>query len=520
MSYARDYLADALVLQSWVRTEDGELGIVDYLAWNTATPTLVREIVGVEGQVEVAGALSIPLSHDRSGPARTTEGWRIDQAGGSLYLLGANDWVWDATGFHLTFHVAAGQRRRFFLTCGDPVVAAQPDGMTSEGTLAAWKAWATPVIAASLFENEVQRSLMVLRALMDRETGGIAAAATTSLPEHPGGTRNWDYRYCWLRDASFTLRAFALAGCRDEAARWRDWLLRTVNPERLQVLYRTSGDQAAGERECEDLEGYRDSRPVRMGNDALTQHQGDVAGEVLASLYEARCHGLPPDPAAWHWECSLVDAIEASWQAPGHGLWEVRGQPKHYTSSKALAWVGVDRAIRTALEFGQSAPLTRWRGLADRIRADILTHGYSSGEGRFVSAYGERSLDASLLLLPLYGFLPPDDHRIVATVDAIESQLMAEGLLYRYTAATFDDGVGEVEGTFTACGFWLVQVLALQRRRHDAQRLGHRLRRLCNDLGLLSEEYDVREKRACGNYPQALSHVGLINAAYALDALN
>jgi GH15 family glucan-1,4-alpha-glucosidase len=359
---------------------------------------------------------------------------------------------------------------------------------------------------------------MVLKALTFGPTGGIVAAPTTSLPEQLGGVRNWDYRYCWLRDATFTLYALMIGGFTEEAAGWRDWLLRAVagDPSTLQIMYGCSGERRLPELELDWLPGYEDSRPVRIGNAAVHQLQLDVYGEVMDALHVARRAGLAADPEAWALQKALLRFLEEAWHQPDEGIWEVRGPRRHFTHSKAMAWVAFDRAVKAVERWHLEGPVERWRAARAAIHEDVCRYGFDARRGTFTQYYGSRQLDASVLMLPLVGFLPPDDPRIVGTVRALERELMRDGLVQRYTMdgeTSTVDGLPPGEGAFLACSFWLADNMALQGRYEAARALFERLLALRNDLGLLSEEYDATRRRLIGNFPQAFSHVGLINTA-------
>ncbi|HYZ42184.1 MAG TPA: glycoside hydrolase family 15 protein, partial [Stellaceae bacterium] len=354
--------------------------------------------------------------------------------------------------------------------------------------------------------------------LAHRETGGIVAAATTSLPEQLGGARNWDYRFCWLRDATLTLYALLNSGFLEEAAAWRDWLLRAVagSPVQMQIMYGIAGERRLTEYEVRWLRGYEDAGPVRIGNAAADQLQLDVYGEVLDALYQARRMGLAPSEAAWNLERELVEHLEKIWDLPDEGLWEVRGGRRQFTHSKVMAWVAFDRAIRSVEEFGLPGPAERWRGLREHIHSDVCRNGFDAELNSFVQSYGAKQLDASLLLLPLVGFLPADDLRIIGTVTAIEKFLLRDCFVARYNTESAVDGLPGDEGDFLACSFWLADNYILQGRDADARLMFERLLDLRNDVGLLAEEYDPRARRQVGNFPQAFSHVALINTAHNL----
>ncbi|HVZ35439.1 MAG TPA: glycoside hydrolase family 15 protein, partial [Polyangiaceae bacterium] len=364
----------------------------------------------------------------------------------------------------------------------------------------------------------VLRSLITLKALTYEPTGGVVAAVTTSLPEHWGGTRNWDYRFCWLRDATFTLDALMIAGYEDEARSFRDWLLRAVagDPSQFQIMYGLAGERRLTELELEWLPGYLGARPVRIGNAAYRQNQLDVFGEIMDALYGGYHVGLTPSPDVWSLQRSLVDKLAQIWRDPDDGIWEVRGEPQHFTHSKVMAWVAVDRALKSVERYGVTGPVERWRELRDAIREDVLTRGYNAEVGAFTQYYGSRALDASLLAMPLVGFLPASDPRMRGTIEAIRRDLTLDGLVLRYAADAADDGLPPGEGTFLLCSFWLANNLAMLGQHREACALFEHLLSLRNDVGLLSEQYDPRAGRLLGNFPQAFSHVALINTAYYL----
>jgi GH15 family glucan-1,4-alpha-glucosidase len=382
-----------------------------------------------------------------------------------------------------------------------------------------WLNWSAQYREQGEWREVVLRSLITLKALTYSPTGGIVAAPTTSLPEFLGGARNWDYRYCWLRDATFTLYALLSAGFREEAKAWREWLLKSVagDPSTLQILYGLAGERRVQEYELPWLAGYAGSRPVRVGNLAHTQQQWDVYGEVMDTLHCASTHGLEPDENAWSLQAALLDYLEAHWRLPDAGIWEIRGPPRRFTHSAVMAWVAFDRAIHSAETSGFELGAERWRQVAARIHDDVCRNGYDADRGAFVQYYGSRELDASLLLMPLVGFLPFDDPRVVGTVRAIERELTVDGLVLRYRNREHVEGLPPGEGVFLACSFWMADVLGLSGRQDEACRLFERLLSLRNDVGLLSEEYDTKAGRALGNFPQAYSHVGIINTAHNLS---
>jgi GH15 family glucan-1,4-alpha-glucosidase len=448
---------------------------------------------------------------------------------GGLHAIGGPDSVWLRTpvkvrGRNLTsvaeFTVAGGEQVPFTLTWHwsheqaprpiDPVRAIRQ-------TETWWREWTRQLAWNGPWRDAVVRSLLTLKALTYRPTGGIVAAPTSSLPEALGGVRNWDYRYCWLRDAAFTLNALMLAGARTEAEAWREWLLRAVagSPEQTQILYGVTGERRIDEQELDWLPGYEGSVPVRVGNAAVHQLQLDVYGEVMRALHLARAVGIPPTGPAWDLQGHLMDFLESNWRQPDEGIWEVRGPRRHFTHSKVMAWVAVDRAVKEVEFHGQHGPLDRWRALRRELHEEVVRHGYDAERGSFVQYYGSRQLDASLLMIPLVGFLPATDPRMLGTVAAVERELMQDGFVLRYhpEAAEAVDGLPAGEGAFLACSFWLADNLTLTGRHDEARDLFERLLGLRNDVGLLAEEYDAKSGRLVGNFPQALSHVTLVNTA-------
>ncbi len=381
-----------------------------------------------------------------------------------------------------------------------------------------WTEWCSHCPTSGDWRDAVVRSLITLKALTYSPTGGMVAAATTSLPEHPGGVRNWDYRYCWMRDSTFTLYALLVSGYHEEARAWREWLLRAVagDPAQLQIMYGLRGERRLQEFELPWLAGYEASKPVRIGNDAFRQRQLDVYGEVMDSLHSARSRGIEGSNDAWRVQRTLMDFLEGHWQDLDSGLWEARGPERRYTHSAMMTWVAVDRAVKGVERFGLKGPIDRWRGLRKTIHAEICEKGFDAERGCFVQSYGSNALDAALLMIPLVGFLPASDPRVSGTVAAIERHLVMDGFVLRYAGDAADDGQPHGEGTFLACSFWLADNLALAGRYDEARQWFERLLAIRNDVGLLAEEYDPRGKRQLGNFPQAFSHVGLINTAHNL----
>jgi GH15 family glucan-1,4-alpha-glucosidase len=383
-----------------------------------------------------------------------------------------------------------------------------------------WQDWTRQTDYEGSWRDQVLRSAITLKALTFAPSGGIVAAPTTSLPEWPGGVRNWDYRYCWLRDATFTLYSLMNAGYVHEASAWRDWLLRTVagDPAHLQIMYGAAGERRLTEYEVSWLRGYENSAPVRIGNAAHQQYQLDVYGEVLDALHQTRRVGVPEDPNAWAVQQALMEFLEDGWRQPDEGIWEVRGPRQNFTHSKVMAWVAFDRAVKGVEEFGLEGPVDKWRAYRDEVHKEVCEHGFDAERNTFTQYYGSKTLDASTLMIPLVGFLPPRDPRVAGTVDAIQRELMEDGFVLRYpTVEGGVDGLPPGEGVFLACSFWLADNLALLGRTDEARALFERLLGLANDVGLLAEEYEPRTKRLVGNFPQAFSHVSLINSACNLS---
>jgi GH15 family glucan-1,4-alpha-glucosidase len=423
------------------------------------------------------------------------------------------------------FDVAPGDRVPFVLTWFPPheELPARVDAEEAlRDTESYWDEWADSCRHGGPHYDALMRSLVTLKALTYAPTGGIVAAPTTSLPEALGGVRNWDYRYCWVRDATLTLLSLVRAGYEDEARAWRDWLVRAIagSPDGPQSVYGIAGERRLGEIELSWLRGYEGSRPVRIGNAACTQVQLDVYGEVLDALYHARAAGLPPSDDAWLLSKRLLDILENVWRDPDEGIWEVRGPRRQFTHSKVMVWVAFDRAVRFVEDLGRDGPVDRWRAISAEVHDQVCREGFDTGRAAFTQSYGSDRLDASLLLMPLVGFLPIDDPRVTSTVEAIERELTHDGLVLRYRADEENvdvDGLPPGEGTFLPCSFWLVEVMALQGRRDEAEALFEHLLSLRNDLGLLAEEYDPALGRQLGNFPQAFTHLALVDAALTLS---
>jgi len=427
------------------------------------------------------------------------------------------------------FTAQVGQPLYFELSYSDshqPIPAACDAEQTLEDVSTRWRSWSGRCHDTGKWAEPVMRSLIVLRALIYEPTGGIVAAPTTSLPEALGGTRNWDYRFCWLRDATLTLTALMLAGFYDEAHAWRAWLVRAIagDASQLQIMYGIGGERQLDEREIHALPGFAGSKPVRVGNQAANQLQLDVYGEVIDALYQCRRMALPnhevkgfgSDDSIWHLECAMLAHLETVWREPDEGIWEVRGGRRHFVYSKVMAWVAFDRAVKSVEHFGLSGPVEHWRTIRDAIHQQVCERGFDHRRNTFVQSYDADALDASLLQIPLVGFLPPDDPRVVGTVAAIERELVVDGLVMRYLTEEVADGLPAGEGAFLACSFWLVDNLALQGRLEEANRMFEKLLGAANDVGLLAEEYDPLANRQLGNFPQAFSHVALVHSAFNL----
>ncbi|MFF9145119.1 glycoside hydrolase family 15 protein [Streptomyces sp. NPDC014861] len=524
---SRRYAEDSLVLETLWETRTGTVKVTDFMPQRDRAPDVVRIVEGVSGRVEMSAVLRLRFDYGSIVPwIRRSEGHRVAVAGPDAVWLRSEPEVktWGQQfATCSSFTVAAGERVAFVLTWHPsherrPALIDPYEAL--EHSLADWREWTARCTYRGPYRAAVIRSLITLKALTYAPTGGIVAAPTTSLPEELGGVRNWDYRSCWLRDSSLTLGALIAAGYSDEAAAWRDWLLRSVagDPADLQIMYGPAGERRLPETTLPWLRGYADSAPVRTGNAAVDQFQLDVYGEVMDSLYLAREAGIPPERHAWNLQLSLLGFLESHWREPDEGLWEVRGPRRHFTHSKVMAWVAADRAVRT-LEDDPSLPgePDRWRALRDEIHAEVCAKAYDAERNTFTQSYGSAELDAATLLIPRVGFLPPDDPRVVGTIDAVRAELSHQGLLRRYTPDSGSvDGLPGGEGTFLVCSFWLADALRMTGRREEARELFERLTRLTNDVGLLAEEYDPVTGRQLGNFPQAFSHIGLVGTALAL----
>ncbi|MFJ3504972.1 glycoside hydrolase family 15 protein [Streptomyces sp. NPDC090135] len=526
---SRRYAEDSLVLETYWETRTGTVKVVDFMPQRDVSPDVMRIVEGISGSVEMAAVLRLRFDYGSIVPwMRRADGHRVAVAGPDAVWLRSEPHVktWGQQfSTCSSFTVAAGEKVAFVLTW-HPSHEPRPDLIDPfealEQSLADWREWAARCTYRGPHREAVLRSLITLKALTYAPTGGIVAAPTTSLPEEVGGVRNWDYRSCWLRDSSLTLGALLAAGYVEEAAAWRDWLLRSVagDPADLQIMYGPAGERRLPETTLPWLRGYADSAPVRTGNAAVDQFQLDVYGEVLDSLNRAREAGIPAERHAWNLQLSLLGFLEAVWREPDEGLWEVRGPRRHFTHSKVMAWVAAERAVRT-LEADPSLPgdAARWRAMRDDIHAQVCDRAYDPVRNTFTQSYGSRELDAATLLIPQVGFLPPDDPRVVGTVDAVMAELMHDGYVRRYSAeSTAVDGLPGQEGTFLVCSFWLADALRMTGRPQEARVLFERLVALGNDVGLLAEEYDPATGRQLGNFPQAFSHIGLVGTAFALAA--
>jgi GH15 family glucan-1,4-alpha-glucosidase len=516
----RRYRPGTLILETDFETDGGAVRIVDFMPPRQTHPRVVRIVHGLRGRVSMRMQLVVRFDYGSIVPWVRRRG-RLFSAVAGPDALALHTPV-ETRGHDLTtraeFAIGAGEVTPFVLTW-HPSHLRAPRPLDAAAALNSteswWRDWSSRATYEGKWREQVERSLIVLKALTYAPTGGIVAAPTTSLPEQLGGVRNWDYRYCWLRDATFSLEALLTAGYTDEARAWRDWLLRAVagSPQEMQIMYGAAGERRLTELELDWLPGYEGSAPVRIGNAAARQFQLDVYGEVMDAIHLARRAGIAPDRPAWHLQRVLLEFLESNWEEPDEGIWEVRGPRRQFTHSKVMAWVALDRAVKAVERFGVEGPIERWRRLREEIHVEVCREGYDPDRKTFTQYYGSRELDASLLMMPLVGFLPPSDPRVRGTVEAIDGDLVHDGLVFRYSTDSTVDGLPAGEAAFLACSFWLADNLALLGRRREAHQLFERLLSLRSDLGLLAEEYDPAAGRQVGNYPQAFSHVGLINTA-------
>jgi GH15 family glucan-1,4-alpha-glucosidase len=519
----RRYHDGSLVLETEWETREGRIRVIDFMPPRGDAPTIVRMVEGISGRVSVRSELVVRFGYGRVIPSlHGLEGALVASAGpDALVLRTPLPSVGENTATVSRFEVGAGERVPFTLSWF-PSHAARPAAVDVDEALGKtetfWRDWSSRCSYDGPYREAVLQSLVVLKGLTYGPTGGIIAAPTTSLPEWPGGERNWDYRYCWLRDATLTLLALVHAGYREEASEWRAWLVRAAagDPDEIQIMYGLAGERRLPEWVVDWLPGFEDSRPVRVGNAAAAHEQLDVYGEVMDAMYQARRYDVGASLPAWELGREVLGLLEQRWSEPDEGIWEVRGGRRHFTHSKVMAWVAFDRGIRLCEEFGREGPLERWRAIRDEIHTQVCGRAWNQELGSFTQSYGDARLDASLLLLPLVGFLPPEDPRIRGTLEAVQAQLLQDGFLLRYRSEEAIDGLPVGEGSFLPCSFWLVDALALDGRHDQAAALFERLLDVRNDVGLLAEEYDPRTRRLLGNFPQAFSHIALVNSAFSL----
>jgi GH15 family glucan-1,4-alpha-glucosidase len=523
----RRYRPNTLVLETDWETDGGAVRVIDFMPPRGKAPDIVRIVEGLRGKVEMASELVIRFDYGSAIPwVRRIDDGRIAVAGPDALCFRTPV---ENRGENMRtvgeFTVRKGDRVPFVLTWY-PSNERPPRAINAEDalqdTVDYWEEWSDRCAYKGRWQREVHQSLVVLKALTYAPTGGIVAAPATSLPEKIGGERNWDYRYCWLRDATLTLLAFLNAGYLDEARAWRTWLLRAAagDPAALQIMYGVAGERRLTEITLDHLPGYENSRPVRVGNAAAEQFQLDVFGEVMDAMHQGRVHNLEVSKEAWALQRRLLGYLEHAWKEPDEGIWEVRSGRRHFTHSKVMAWVAFDRGVQAVERFGRRGPVERWREIRAMIHREICQKGFDVELNSFTQSYGAKELDASLLVIPLVGFLPSDDARVVGTVAAIERELFRDGFVYRYAhdgEAQRVDGLPPGEGAFLPCTFWFADNLALQGRLDEAEEIFEGLLELRNDLGLLAEEWDPSTRRQLGNYPQAFTHVSLVNTAFNLD---
>ncbi|MCK1680420.1 glycoside hydrolase family 15 protein [Bradyrhizobium sp. 147] len=522
---SRRYVGDSLILETRFETDNGTVALVDFMPPRGKASDIVRLVRGIKGTVKMRMELVIRFGFGADIP------WvrRIDH---SLMAIAGQDMTVlrtpvETRGENLTtvsdFEVTAGETVPFVLTYGPshlaPVESIDPE-IALEETERFWQEWCSHCTRDGNYHDLVMRSLITLKALTFAPTGGIVAAPTTSLPEKLGGSRNWDYRFCWLRDATFTLLALMNSGYTEEALAWHNWLLRAAagSPSNMQIMYGIWGQRRLLEWEAGWLDGYEGAKPVRIGNAAHAQLQLDVYGELIDAFHQSRMAKLKLDEETWALECAVLNHLAEVWDRPDHGIWERRGQPKHYVFSKVMTWVAFDRGIKSAETFGFKAPLLHWRALREAIHRDVCNNGFDADENTFVESYGSKLLDASVLLLPAVGFLPPSDPRIRGTIAAVEKWLMRDGFVLRHDPRELPAGQPPLEGAFLACTLWLADAHVLSGDLDKAQVLFDRVVGIANDVGLLAEEYDSVARRQTGNFPQALTHIALINTAHNLSA--
>ncbi|MBV8878640.1 MAG: glycoside hydrolase family 15 protein [Planctomycetaceae bacterium] len=523
-SVRRRYRDGTLVLETEHELESGTVRVIDFMPPRTDAADVVRIVEGVRGSVPMRLEIEVGFDYGSVVPWVHCEGGVLTATGGPDRLTLTGPVRLHGRGLQTVaeFDVVEGQRVPFDLVWSPSHLEVPPriDAEASlEQTVTWWREWSGKCTYEGRWRDGVLRSLITLKALTYAPTGGIVAAPTTSLPEHIGGVRNWDYRYCWLRDATFTLYSLLMSGYRDEAKAWREWLLRAVagRPSQLHVLYGLEGERRIEESILPWLPGYENSRPVRVGNAAYSQVQIDIFGEVIDTFYQGWRAGIASGTDDLRLERAILGHLETAWKEPDEGVWEVRGPRRHFTHSKVMAWVAFDRAVKGAENYQLKGPLDRWRALRDQIHEDICRQGWNPNRNAFVQSYGSECLDASLLTIPLVGFLSPDDPRVRLTVEAIGRELQIDGFVHRYASDPAIDGLPNGEGSFLLCTFWYADVLHLMGRHEEALRVFERILQIRNDLGLLSEGYDVSRGRLVGNFPQAFSHVGLVNTAFNLS---
>jgi carbohydrate kinase (thermoresistant glucokinase family) len=522
---SRAYRDGTMVLETVFETADGRVTLVDFMSIGQTNSSVIRLVKGERGKVAMRLHLTLRFDYGATVPwvTQLEDGSGLTAVAGPSRVAVRSPAALQGKNFATVaeFDVAEGECVPFVMTHGPSHLPPPPPldwQATLQETESFWRGWSARCCYTGAWRQQVQRSLLTLKALSYAETGGIVAAPTTSLPEQLGGERNWDYRYCWLRDATLTLMALMSAGYREEAQAWRAWLQRSVagSPHQLQIMYGLSGERQLLEWEVPWLPGYQGAAPVRVGNAAAGQLQLDVYGEVMDAICQSRKHGLAPAESAWPQQQRLIEHLERIWEQPDEGIWEVRGGRRHFTFSKIMAWVALDRTVRDAETFKLPAPLERWRQLRDHMHATICEQGFDRSRNTFTQSFGSSELDASLLLMPIMGFLPPDDPRVRDTVAAIEKELVVDGFVLRYRTKTGVDGLPPGEGVFLPCSFWLADNYTLQNRDAEASALFERLLSLRNDVGLLAEEYDPHARRQVGNFPQAFSHLALIGTALNL----
>jgi GH15 family glucan-1,4-alpha-glucosidase len=529
-SVKRRYFNDSLILHTDFHTRRGSIRVIDFMPVSGERWDVVRIVQGLTGTVKLHMELVVRFDYGSIVPW-VRRAPRVRRAGELLLITAGPDTLEFSSSVPYQgenmktvaeFSLSKGGQESFSLNYRPSHFAMQPPLNAQKAlkrTAALWHKWSARCRYTGRWQGPVSRSLITLKALTYHPTGGMVAAPTTSLPEQLGSVRNWDYRYCWLRDSTFMLNVLLLAGYHDEATAWREWLLRAIagSPDDLQILYGVTGARRLDEMELPWLPGYEGSKPVRTGNAASRQFQLDVYGEVMDTLHLARAADMKPHPDAWNLQIALLKFLESHWDQPDDGLWEVRGARRHFTHSKIMAWVAFDRAIKDAVARGLEGPVARWRELCAAIHAQVCDKGFDENNNTFTQSYDSQYLDASLLLIPQVGFLPPDDSRVLGTIAAIERHLLVDGLVLRYSTATDVDALPQGEGAFLACSFWLVDGYLLTGRREEAEAMFERLLSLANDVGLFAEEYDPHAKRMLGNFPQALTHMALVNSARLLS---